>query len=76
MKYSVSGLQPGFRFDVRSDPNSGVFSFTALTAGASLPEPGTPALLGLAGLAAWAVRRRQGQGRLASADRQPPHSGG
>jgi hypothetical protein len=56
--YSFSGLQAGFQFDV-SDDRRGVLTFTARTAGTALPEPGLPALLGLAGLAAWATRRRQ-----------------
>ena len=67
LRYSFSGLQPGFEFSVRSDPNSGVLNFTALTAGATVPEPGLTGLLGLAGLAAWAARRRGRSARLASA---------
>jgi hypothetical protein len=71
--YSFSGLQAGFQFDVRSDPGSGILSFTALTAGTSVPEPGMPALLGLAGLAAWATRRRGTSIRLASMGMRPAH---
>lgn len=68
--YSFSGLQPGFLFDVSDD--GGVLTFIARTAGTALPEPGLPALLGVAGLAAWAARRRH----LASAGAMPPHSMG
>ena len=55
VSYHFSGLQPGFLFDV-SD-NAGVLTFTARTDGAVLPEPGLPALLGLAAVAAWLSRR-------------------
>lgn len=63
VRYSFSGLQAGFQFDVRSDPNSGVLSFMALTAGTSVPEPDILALLGLAGLAAGVATRRRPSAR-------------
>jgi len=63
VRYSFSGLQAGFQFDVRSDPNSGVLSFIALTAGTSVPEPNILALLGLAGLAAGVATRRRPSAR-------------
>ncbi len=63
LHYSFSGLQPGFKFDVLRDLSSGILRFTALT----VPEPGMPSLLGLAGLAAWTARRRRTRPRLASA---------
>lgn len=68
--FSFSGLKPGFEFAV-SD-NGGVFTFTARTDGTSVPEPAPLALLGLAGLAAWAARRR----RLASGSALGPHLAG
>lgn len=71
--YSFSGLQDGFQFDVRSDPSNGILSFTALTAGTSVPEPGMPSLLGLAGLAAWATRRRRTSTSVASMGMQAAH---
>jgi len=67
LHYSFSGLQAGFKFDVLRDTSSGILRFAALTAGTSVPEPGMPSLLGLAGLAAWTTRRRRTRPRLASA---------
>jgi fibronectin-binding autotransporter adhesin len=61
LHYSFSGLQPGFEFDVNADPLTGLFSFVARNDGVAVPEPGVPALLGLAGLAAWAARRRRSE---------------
>ncbi|MFN0182623.1 MAG: PEP-CTERM sorting domain-containing protein, partial [Aquabacterium sp.] len=73
VSYSFSGLQAGFQFAVSSDPNSGTLTFTARTNGIALPEPTPIALLGLAGLAAWAVRRRHLAKHLADSNPPGPH---
>lgn len=70
LRFSFSGLQPGFSFDVDTDPTTGLMTFVALTAGTAVPEPAMPALLGLAALGAVLARRR-----LASAGTPRPHCG-
>lgn len=70
LHFSFSGLQPGFSFDVDTDPTTGLMTFVALTSGTAVPEPAMPALLGLAALGAVLARRR-----LASAGTPRPHCG-
>lgn len=57
VRYSFSGLLPGFTFDVLEGANGG-FSFLALSDGVAVPEPSLASLVGLALFAAWAARRR------------------
>jgi T5SS/PEP-CTERM-associated repeat protein len=59
--YLISGLQPGFDYDVVPGAN-GELSLIAQNNGVSVPEPGTLVLLG-AGLAGIGVRRRSARRR-------------
>lgn len=64
LQLSFSGLELGFRFALDIDPLTGQLTFRALNDGVAVPEPGMPALLGLAWFSAWAVARRARDQRL------------
>lgn len=56
---SFSGLQGGFLFALDVDPLTGQLAFRALNDGVAVSEPGVPALLTLASLAAWCATARR-----------------
>ena len=58
VRYSFSGLQPGFAFDVKIGAD-GQFAFIARTDGVAIPEPSTLAMLGAALLAGCTTTRRR-----------------